>query len=291
MKRQSKLPKHLCRRRKEKTLQIRSNNSQTKGHVSVGGEGVAYKFPIVKELNPNPANRPGMEFRSSLSWFCPEISVRKYRNVPFITKSGKLSAHTLCVWRCYSEQLIMSLISTVNSRLLQILKKRFKSKLSRRWMNVSFKTSIVYILTRDNWVIDRFLGMAHPRGKASIKLAENHITYCVCELDENKRFVYSQAYFQANWLKFQVFRPRDKSSEKVNVGSHLRSLGILDVAQLDDNIKISNTFQISYNLWDMDVTFRSNSGAHYSRSLESLSVASETPYFDRDPEDFLSEDW
>jgi len=140
-------------------------------------------------------------------------------------------------------------------------------------MNAAFKTSIVYVLTKDNWVIDRFLGMSR-KGK-SIKSIENHTMFCVSELDENKRFVYSQAYFQANWLKFQVFRPRDKSSEKVNVGSHLRSLGISDVRQLDDNNRISSTFQICSNLWEVDSILPSENGAHYRGSSGSFPFLSE----------------
>jgi len=152
-------------------------------------------------------------------------------------------------------------------------------------MNVAFKTSILYVITRDNWVIDRFLGMASPKG-ASIRAAENHITFCVYALDENKRFVYSQAYFQANWLKFQVFRPRDKSSEKVSTGSHLRSLGISDLHQLDDNDRIADTFQISYNLWSVDAILCYDREAHYASSLESLSIVSDQIQIEWNPEDW-----
>jgi hypothetical protein len=33
----------------------------------------------------------------------------------------------------------------------------------------------------------------------------------LCTLDENKRFVYSQVYFQTNWLYTRALAPRDKS--------------------------------------------------------------------------------
>jgi len=261
-------------------------------HITVGGEGVPYKFPIVKEAHPNPEFRVGMSFRSSHSWFSSETSVRRYRNVPFVTSSGKFSAHKLCVWRCYSEQMIMSLISTVNSRLLRILEKRFHHNLSKRWLNVAFKTSIVYVITRDNWVIDRFLGMSRPSGRrATIKSAENHITFCVYALDENKRFVYSQAYFQANWLKYQVFRPRDKSSNKVNVGSHIRALtGFCSAVQLDDDFRIASLFQIPYGLCDREAILPRGVGVRYASSLGSTSSVSELCEVYEEPKGFWSSD-
>jgi len=87
----------------------------------------------------------------------------------------------------------MSLISTVYFRLLRILRKRFGFSIRSRLMNCAFKISIAYVITRHNWLIDRFLGMS--RKGTPLKIIEKHVHFCVCELDENKRFVYSQAYF------------------------------------------------------------------------------------------------
>jgi hypothetical protein len=250
----------------------------------VGGDGEPYVFPFVKSLHPTPIQFPGMEFRTSLGWFDASCSRKKFQSIPFISFSGKFSIHTLGVWKAYPQQVIFSLISTVYFRLLRILRKRFGFRLGRRIMNAAFKIAVVYTITRDNWIIDRFLGMA--RKGTPIKVVENHIHFCVSELDENKRFVYSQAYYQANWLKFQVFRPRDKSSDKVEIGSHLRNLGYSSPSQLNDDVLISEAFLRSSDLWEVTRIRSGDRGAHYASSSESLSVLSELHNFTREPEDF-----
>jgi len=100
--------------------------------------------------------------------------------------------------------------------------------------------------------------------------------YCVCELDDNKRFVYSQAYLQANWLKFQVFRPVDKSRNEVQIGTHLRNLGFSDMSQLRDSVKLVSALERSFDLWKVEpIRFR-HKRAHLSPSLESLVSVSES---------------
>jgi len=281
----------LCRRRKEiAPKQFRSETHTD--YITIGGKGVPYVFPFVNELHPNPAIRPGMEYRSSLSWFNKELSLRKFRAIPFVSKSGKFSLHTLCVWKSYPEQVLLSLISTVYSRILKILVKRFKI-VSKRVMNIAFKTSIIYTITRDNWIIDRFLGMAR-HGGTPIKKIESFIHFCVYELDANKRFVYSQAYFQANWLKFQVFRPCDKSNKEVRVGTHLRNLGFSDVSRLNDYNLISSAFQRQSCLWRVDKIVSGNRVAHYhlnDDSSESQYGLSELTESNGWSEDDQSQDW
>jgi len=233
-----------------------------------------------------------MEFRSSLSWFNPQLSLKKFRAIPFVGKSGKFSIHTLCVWKSYPEQVIFSLISTVHRRVLKILMKRHVT-VSKRLLNACFKMSILYCITRNNWIIDRFLGMTRAKRGAPIKKVESLIHVCVCALDANKRFVYSQAYFQANWLKFQVFRPSDKSGEKVQVGTHLRNLGFYDVSSLHDNRLLSESFQRSSDLWQIHDIVSGDTGAHFLGSSESASLLSEPIEFNGSLEEDQSsdEDW
>jgi hypothetical protein len=185
-----------------------------------------------------------MEYRSSTSWFNTETSVKKFHAIPFVSKSGKFSIYTLYYWKAYPEQVIFSLVTTVYRRLLTIHWKRF-SYAKTRDLNNLLKISIVYVLTRDNWIIDRFLGM--NRKGSSKKAITNFIHYFVSQLDDDKRFVYSQAFKQANWLKFQVFRPSDKSRDIMKCGSHLRN-NFLDVNHAS-NLDASSAFQISVDLW------------------------------------------
>jgi len=141
--------------------------------------------------------------------------------VPFVSKSGKLSANTLYLWRAYPEQVFLSMVSTVYSRILKILIKRFKY-VSRRLRDACIKVSTVYMINKDDFIIDRFLGMA--RKGTPIKAISNFAHFCAIQLDDDKRFVYSQALTRADWLKFQVSRPGDKSSKHMCHSSHLKSL-------------------------------------------------------------------
>jgi hypothetical protein len=285
----AQLPKHLCRRSKKPSKF--NKNSIHSLRITPEVTDTEYKFPFVKELNPNPVNRPGMDYRSSLSWFNPELSVRKYRAIPFVSQSGKLSIHTLCVWKSYPEQVIMSLVSTIYSRISKILRKR-NHKVGRRLLNSAFKCSIVYAITRNNWLIDRFLGMSL---RTPIKKVEAFIHYCVCALDENKRFVYSQAYSQANWLKFQVFRPCDKSRKEVWSGSHLRNLFLGEIGPYDE-ARVSEAFKRSSDLWEV-TPIRSGKSSIFSRyrpsavTLGSYSDLSELITFNREAESEHSDDW
>jgi len=162
-----------------------------------------------------------MEFRSSTRWFSEELSVRKVRQIPFISKSGKFSASTLYFWRSYPEQVFLSVVSTVYSRILAILHKRFK-RVSRRLRDSIVKVSTVYTINKDDYIIDRFLGMARPG--TPMKHVSNFAHYCAIQLDDDKQFVYSQALRRADWLKFQAHGPGDKSSKYMCHSTHLRNL-------------------------------------------------------------------
>jgi len=161
-----------------------------------------------------------MEFRSSLRWRTDSTSVRKCYQVPFVSKSGKLSANTLYFWKAYPEQVFMSVVSTIYQRLLKIQLKRHKF-VGRGLRDCLIKAATIYYINKDDWFLDRLLGITKSE---PLKRIRNFVHYFVCELDDNKRFVYSQALHQANWLKFQVFRPADKSSKSCSLGTHLNKV-------------------------------------------------------------------
>jgi len=162
-----------------------------------------------------------MLYRSSTRWFPQSSSVRRVIPVPFVSKSGKFSVNTLYLWRAYPEQVIMSVISTVYSRILAILTSRFE-RVGRSLRDACIKVATVYTINKDDYVIDRFLGIS--RKGIPIKSIRNFAHYCAIQLDDDKRFVYSQALRRADWLKFQVNRPGDKSSKYMCHSSHLRNL-------------------------------------------------------------------
>jgi hypothetical protein len=172
----------------------------------------------MRDLHPTFQQRPGMQYRTSTRWFDSGSSVRKTHHIPYVSISGKFSIHTLYIWKAFPEQVLFSMISTVYSRLLRISLKR-NIKLTRRHRNDLVKVATVYTITKDDWVIDRFLGIC----KESVKKATGFVHFCVFNLDDDKRFVYSQAWQHAHWLKFQAYGPSDKSSKRINGGTHLRN--------------------------------------------------------------------
>lgn len=227
-------------------------------------------FPsFVRELHPSPIKRPGMEYRTSIRWFSEHQSIRKMFQIPFISKSGKFSINTLYFWKAYPEQIFFSVISTVYQRLLKIMTKRH-SRINRRFRDAIIKIAIVYAIIKDDTIIDRFLGMTR-RGGAPIKAISNYAHYCAVQLNEDKRFVYSQAFHQANWLKFQSRGISDKFSIKMCRSTHLRGLLLDGLVEQPSNIG-----QIYLDLIDFWVTCPvsvvSEAGSHYGASLSSGSV-------------------
>jgi hypothetical protein len=191
-----------------------------------------------------------MEFRTSTRLFESNSPHREWFQIPYVSLSGKLSIHTLYVWKTYPQSVFYSVVSTVYQRLLKILLKRFNYKLSRRYRDIIIKISILYILNQNDTLIDRFLGMA--RSRTPIKYVAGYAHYCVSDLDENKRFVYSQAYFQANWLKFQASRPSDKSRDSYHRGSHLRNLFSNEFVDLNAKMREHDIFRNYVNFWRWD---------------------------------------
>jgi len=102
----------------------------------------------------------------------------------------------------------------------------------------------------------------------------NFTHYCVSALDENKRFVYGQAYLQANWLKFLVFRPSDKSIEMCDIGYHLRN-NFLDDLLFTYDIN-SNPFKKCINFWKVEEISKVQKVTHYLGSSECFENLSET---------------
>jgi hypothetical protein len=150
------------------------------------------------------------------------------------------------IWKSFPQQVLFSLISTVYKRILRILRKRKCT--TKRTLKAAFKACVVYTITRSD-ILDRFLGMC--RKGTPVKVVEGYTCKCVYELDENKRFVYSQAFYNANWLKSLVHRPRDKSRIVVDCGSHLRNLGLRGWITNYDDVKASRSFEDCCNLWEI----------------------------------------
>jgi len=174
-------------------------------------------FPIhVRESHPRYL--PGLYPRTSVRWFETEGFQQSFTPIPFIGVSGKMSASTACFWTAYPQQIVATLTATVYQRLLRLVRRRHGYKYSQGCRETCFKAALYYTTTRDDWFLDRFLGIFKRRNR---RAAHNLFTLVFSNLDENFRFVISQASKQASWLSFRCravvnpqYERRDKSGIK-----------------------------------------------------------------------------
>jgi hypothetical protein len=116
-----------------------------------------------------------------------------------------------------------------------------------------------------------------------MRKVHNFLHFYVSALDANKRFVYGQAYLQADWLKFQVFRPSDKSREMCVIGPHLRN-NFLDEIRTTYDAR-ETAFKNSIDFWKVYPCSGMSTVTHYASSLESSSDMSELERFLGCPEE------
>jgi hypothetical protein len=84
---------------------------------------------------------------------------------------------------------------------------------TKRWKGILSSIAIYHTYCQDNYSLDRLLAnLRQGREKVLLSLLTN---FCQ-KLDENFRFVNSQASSVAHWLSFQSSRICDKSRSKIN---------------------------------------------------------------------------
>jgi hypothetical protein len=182
-----------------------------------------YQTRQIREENPGKY-LPGISFRCSSRWFVSH-DLPVMISVPYVSVSGKFSIYRLYKWKTTPARCFASVVSTVYSRIQRILRTRFGYRRAQCYSHASMKVAICYTITHDDSIIDRFLGMT--RKGTPVRSVYNLVHFWVCRLDDDKRFVYGQAWQQANWLKF-LGKPRDKSSTKGETSkSHLNRLSAI----------------------------------------------------------------
>jgi len=191
--------------------------------VSPDPKGEPYTPLKLKEGNPSSHKVPGISFRNSMRW-CSSADLSVNCLIPFISKSGKFSIYTLCRWKTNPARVFATVLSTVYQRLQSLIRKRHKYSVFKKLRKTAFKVSLLYTILHQDNIIDRFLGMTSRKQKTPIKAIYAYVYSLVCSLDGDKRFVYSQAFSQANWFMFLASRPSDKSRNFRNPGIHLRQL-------------------------------------------------------------------
>jgi len=197
---------------------------ETRISHSFGRCSGAVPYVPVHVRDSHPRYLPGLYPRTSVRWFEVEGFQQSFTPIPFVHVSGKMSASTVCFWTAYPQQIVATLTSTVYQRLLRIVLRRHGYKYSRGCRETCFKAAAYYATTRDDWFLDRFLGIFKRRNR---RAAHNLYTLVFCNLDENFRFVISQVLEQALWLSFRsrtVVKPKVRVRDKSRMESDADSV-------------------------------------------------------------------
>jgi len=190
---------------------------ETRISHSFGRCSGAVPYVPVHVRDSHPRYLPGLYPRTSVRWFEQERFQQSFTPIPFVHSSGKFSASTVCFWTAYPQQIVATLTATVYQRLLRLVRRRHGEKYSRSCRETCFKAAAYYTITRDDWFVDRFLGIFRRRNRRS---AHGLFTLVFSNLGENYRFVINQVFKQASWLSFRSravinsqYERRDKSSK------------------------------------------------------------------------------
>jgi hypothetical protein len=140
-------------------------------------------------------------------------SGQEWIEVPFIDRLGRYTGRSIFRWRARVTDVFATTVSTIASRLLRYASKHNHSKVVGRHRRLILRSAAYYALSKNSYYMDRFLYFLRGLGERS-RPAHAALVSNIVKLDANKRFVYSQACYQANWLLTRALKPRDKSKLK-----------------------------------------------------------------------------
>jgi hypothetical protein len=211
--------------KKRKKKPNRSKDLKSTSTTSVSKEPPARKVFYENSFNPSsraarrmwlPASfrqARGISIRRSKRWIDTTPVVRQWYDLPLINRLGQFtgqSAHTL---QCGPADVFSTTVATIVSRLKRQASRFNDKHVVSANLRVLLRAAVYYALSRNSYFMDRVLYLLRylrSNGATIHKLTIKFLSKC----DANKRFVYSQACYQANWLLFRVCRPRDKSHFK-----------------------------------------------------------------------------
>jgi len=210
---------------------VNSPKEKSKNSISPNGKvsrRVATVDPSIKYVPPKLAHdvhfAQGVVIRRSQRWLDCAPCAQQRLPIPLINDVGKNTGLTLYEWHANLPSHCATVCSTISSRLMSYARRHNPSKTVCRFARVIARISAYYYLTWNNYLMDRilyFLRNLEVRGK----LIHQVLLKFVAKLDVYKRFVYSQASYQANWLLFRAQSgPRDKSKFKVKLGGPISEI-------------------------------------------------------------------
>lgn len=184
-------------------------NSRPRSTITLSEDGHGSLY-IEKTLGKDPLRQKGVVIKSSLAWIDTYRTPGGVLSVPFIDSLGRFTGHRLYRWDCDPRALIATTISTIARRLLLYCGRHNPAKVVKRFSKSILGAAAYYAFSKNSYYWDRVLFFSRnleSRGNLIHRLR----LFFSSKWDDNKRFVYSQALYQANWLLSRVYRPRDKS--------------------------------------------------------------------------------
>lgn len=168
---------------------------------------VEYKIP---KLDRNCLRQKAISVRAGTSWIDTYKTPNGGLGVPFIDHLGRYTGHLCYKWSCDPRSLISTTIATIADRLLKYCRRHNPKRVVKRFSKALLGAAAYYAFSKNLYFWDRILFFSRDLVKRG-NLIHRLRLYFSSKWDDNKRFVYSQAIYQANWLLFRVYRPRDKS--------------------------------------------------------------------------------
>ncbi len=209
--------------------------------------GEAYHAPI---LSLHPSSNGLVRFKESKRWYISSYARRMF-NIPFIDHCGRIHNTSVAHWYCEPEQLFASMVATVNKRLVGRYRQKFIPKY-RPKSDLLFQVSLLYVITKDS---SKFLRMQCMLARRRYTQLRKFCCFVKHRLDDNKRFLYDQAFNSASWFQHRARRPcgrkvtRDKSrlDDCVSRSQHKRWLATERVLTSDSR-RWSDSFASGHRL-------------------------------------------
>jgi len=177
--------------------------------ITLRGDGSEEPY-VIKNLNRDTLRQKGIVVRGSSAWIDAYKTPNGGLGVPFIDKLGRFTGHLVYKWSCDPRALIATVSATIIKRLLEHCRRHNKNFVVKKHRQSLIRAATYYAFSKNSYFWDRILFFSRNLEKSG-RLIHRLSLFFSSKWDDNKRFVYSHANFQAKWLLLRARRPRDKS--------------------------------------------------------------------------------
>jgi hypothetical protein len=170
----------------------------------------------VIDLPPDQRQVRGLSLRRSKRWLATVPVVRNRFQLPLIDRLGRFTGESVYTLAGTPADVLSTTIATIHSRLWRYACAHNEYGVCSPRRKDILRAAVYYTITKNSYFMDRILAILRNLkscGKALHKTTLRFLSKC----DADKRFVYGQACYNANWLIFRACKPRDKSHFKMHL--------------------------------------------------------------------------